>query len=89
MKAYKIIINGDVQGVFYRHFAKKEAKKLKISGWIKNNQDGSVEAYIQGDDGQIEQFIDWAHRGSPMATVRNVKVTTLEEEIKFSSFEIK
>ncbi len=74
MKAVKVTVKGDVQGVFYRHHTKKEAQKLGLAGWAKNEQDGSVTIFAQGEETEIEKMIDWAKDGSPMATVEKVEV---------------
>jgi len=74
LKAVYISVSGDVQGVFYRHYAKKEAKKHGINGWITNEHDGSVTMYVQGDEIMIDQMIEWARIGSPMAKVEEITV---------------
>jgi len=89
LRAYKIKITGDVQGVFYRHNAQKVAKKLKLTGYIKNKQDGSVLALIQGEASNTERFIDWCYEGPPMATVENVRVEVVEVEERLNGFEIR
>jgi len=89
IKAYKVKITGDVQGVFYRHNAQKVAKKLNLTGYIKNKQDGSVLAVIQGGASNTEEFIKWCYEGSPMATVENVEIEVIEIEEKFNNFEIR
>lgn len=88
MKAYRIIVTGKVQGVFYRHTAQTEANRLGIVGIAKNQSDGSVLMEVEGNDSALKQFIDWAHVGSPGASVTGVEA----KEIKpagASSFEIK
>ena len=87
MKRVKIIVNGDVQGVFYRYYAKKEAKKLGLLGWCRNEVDGSVFIIVEGDDSSIDKFIEWSKIGSPLATVDEVviseeKPTELEKEFE-------
>lgn len=80
MIAKKICVEGDVQGVFFRHYARKEAEKLGLSGWIKNEYDGSVTIFAQGDEEKLLELAEWAKEGSPMAKVENVEVN--EEEIQ-------
>ncbi|MCK5019798.1 MAG: acylphosphatase [Candidatus Peribacteraceae bacterium] len=48
--SYQIIINGRVQGVFFRATAKKVADELEICGWVKNTDDGCVEIHAKGDE---------------------------------------
>ncbi|MBW6432107.1 acylphosphatase [Patescibacteria group bacterium] len=89
IKAYRLIISGDVQGVFYRHNAKKAADQLKITGWIKNKQDGTVVALIQGEEETTKKFIIWSNEGSPMSTVEDVEVESIEPDQNLTGFEIK
>jgi acylphosphatase len=83
MKRVKITITGDVQGVFFRHFAKQEADRLNLSGWCRNESDGSVFIVIEGDEKNVEHFIRWAEKGSELATVENVEA----KEEKFTGLE--
>lgn len=89
IKAYRLVISGDVQGVFYRHNAKKTADQLKIKGWIKNKQDGTVVALVQGEEGATKSFITWSNEGSPMSTVEDVELESVELDQKLVGFEIK
>ena len=75
MKRVKMIISGDVQGVFYRHFAKQEADRLALAGWCRNEADGSVYIVLEGEEKNVEHFIRWAKKGSELATVEDVTVT--------------
>ena len=68
-------IVGDVQGVFFRHFAKKEADSLELTGWCRNESDGSVFAVVEGDEKNVDKFVHWAKNGSELATVDNLEVT--------------
>lgn len=88
IKAYKLVISGDVQGVFYRHNAKKAADRFKITGWIKNKQDGTVVALVQGEEEATKNFITWSNEGSPMSTVENVEVESVEIDQNLTGFEI-
>jgi len=84
MKRAKVIITGDVQGVFFRHHAEKEANKLGLSGWCRNEPDGSVFIIIEGDKKSVDKYIKWCMQGSPVSTVENVEV--MEE--KYTGTEI-
>lgn len=89
MESVKIIVTGDVQGVFYRHFAKKTAEKMGITGWAKNENDGSVTIVAQGSKEQIERYIEWAKAGSPMSKVENVTVEEIPKEEGLLGFGVK
>jgi len=88
-KAYAISVHGDVQGVSYRYFAKKEALNLDLTGWAKNEHDGTVSIFIQGDSQKAQEFVDWTKEGSPMATVENVSVNVAEPDENIKNFEVK
>lgn len=75
MATMHLLITGNVQGVFYRAMAAEEAKRLQVNGWIKNTEDGAVEAEVSGREEAVEQFIAWCRKGPKKARVENVSVT--------------
>lgn len=87
MAAVHLIIQGKVQGVFYRVSAKKTAASLSIIGWVRNTQEGHVEIIAQGEEEQLQQFINWCKRGPSTAQVENV-ITEQAEEQPFKEFKI-
>lgn len=89
MKACKLKITGDVQGVFYRHNAKKEGMSLGLSGWVKNEHDGSVSLFIQGEDEKVDEMIAWAREGSPMAMVSDVEEKKADYDTNLKGFEVR
>lgn len=74
LKHYKISISGKVQGVFFRQGTKAVADQLGLSGWVKNEKDGSVSIAVQGDAWLIENFLDWCKEGPDRAVVEDVKI---------------
>ena len=72
--AKRLVIEGRVQGVGYRAFFAEEAIALGLCGWVRNRQDGSVEACVDGDVRAIEAIIQWAERGPPAAKVSKVTI---------------
>ncbi|MCJ7803146.1 MAG: acylphosphatase, partial [Desulfobacterales bacterium] len=58
----RVIIEGRVQGVFFRHHTQEMAFKLGVKGWVKNRRDGRVEALFEGDQEWVDQIIQWCHR---------------------------
>ncbi len=70
----RIIIEGRVQGVFFRHSTREMALRLGLKGWVKNRRDGGVEALFEGDQEKVDQMIQWCHRGPSGARVKNVDV---------------
>lgn len=72
MAAYHLIIKGKVQGVFYRQSAQRQAIRLGLSGWIRNNADGAVECLVSGEEDQLQHFIDWCREGPTLARVTDI-----------------
>ena len=72
--AKHLIISGRVQGVGYRASLVDEARRLRVSGWVRNRRDGSVEAVVDGDAAAVAAIVAWARRGPPGALVADVAV---------------
>ncbi|MDO5492591.1 MAG: acylphosphatase [Nesterenkonia sp.] len=68
-------ISGRVQGVTYRASAARKAGKLGISGWVRNTDDGDVEALAVGDPESVEEFVSWCGRGP-----RGARVDAVDEQ---------
>ena len=66
------IVRGKVQGVFYRDNTRQQAEARGITGWVKNNKDGSVELQACGEGSKIQLLIDWLHQGPERASVTKV-----------------
>jgi acylphosphatase len=62
-------VSGRVQGVWYRASAQKEAKKLAITGWARNLDDGRVEVFACGSVEQLQKFFEWLQQGPQLAVV--------------------
>ncbi|MBA3724543.1 MAG: acylphosphatase [Candidatus Levybacteria bacterium] len=69
MKQAHVFISGNVQGVGYRQFVKHTARKLDLTGWVRNTEDGGVEAVLQGEESMIEVMIEQCKKGPFMAEV--------------------
>ncbi len=87
MPTKHLLVQGKVQGVFYRATAKEVAERLGISGWVKNTGEGHVEAIITGTEDQLNAFIDWCKQGPPKAVVTSVDVKDIEQK-EFGNFKI-
>jgi len=68
-------ISGSVQGVGFRYYMYHEARKLGVTGWVRNCRDGSVEATVSGPREAVEKIISWARRGPPAAEVKHVETS--------------
>jgi acylphosphatase len=63
-----------VQGVFFRAQARDRAASLALGGWVRNNEDGSVEAVFEGERDRVESMVEWCRRGPAHARVEDVDV---------------
>ena len=70
----RVIVEGRVQGVYFRHHTQETAFRLGVKGWVKNRRDGRVEAVFEGDQERVEQIIQWCHRGPSEARVTTVHI---------------
>ncbi|MBC2777805.1 acylphosphatase [Parasphingopyxis marina] len=86
MIARHLIIHGRVQGVFYRDWTVETARRLGLTGWVRNRRDGTVEAVVQGEDEAVERFIEMAKDGPPRAGVKHIDAAPLPAG-GFSHFE--
>lgn len=87
MPTVHLIIEGRVQGVYFRATAKEVADEIGVKGWVKNTEEGNVEITAKGDEEQLRKFIAWCKVGPRRAAVTNVQVRYIEEE-NFRSFEV-
>ena len=82
----KVSITGRVQGVGFRESMRIVAQALEINGWVRNCDDGSVEAIAQGDEYAIEQLVAWCQSGPPGANVKFVTADLVESSETFIAF---
>ena len=74
MKRVHVYISGRVQGVFFRAETERAARSLNLNGWVRNMEDGRVEALFEGDDSGIDNMMIWCHKGPPHARVDEVNM---------------
>ena len=70
----RVIVEGRVQGVFFRQSCQRKALAAGIAGWIRNNNDGSVEAALEGDPDAVQRIISWMREGPAGAMVTGVNI---------------
>ena len=83
----KFIVSGFVQGVWYRRFAADTARKLELSGWVRNTHDGRVELVARGNPEKICKLETELWAGSPMSEVSSVE-SEFSEESTTDIFEV-
>lgn len=83
------IVTGIVQGVNFRYYTRQQARRLLLTGWVRNRVDGSVEVIAEGKREALEQLLDFLRTGPPSARVEGVEVTWSDAAGEFSTFEIR
>lgn len=77
-KSYRFYVSGIVQGVFYRKNVEESARKHGFSGYVRNTDDGRVEAAATMEEHRLKEFMEILHKGSPASVVEHIET----EEIK-------
>ena len=88
MRYVQIVVEGIVQGVFFRKHTQQVAMQLGIKGFVRNQKDGSVYIMASGSEEKIQQLIEWCKVGPKSAIVLKVNITDVGEQ-EFEKFEIK
>lgn len=76
----RLVVHGRVQGVGYRYSCEIAAERLGVNGWVRNNDDGTVEVVAEGEPSAVESLIEWARQGPRHADVIRVEVHQEEPE---------
>ena len=84
----RVIVEGRVQGVFFRAETQKTARRYNLSGWVRNLSDGRVEALFEGEEENVEKMTLWCHEGPPYAAVRDVRIVREEYTGEFDRFSV-
>lgn len=88
MLQYHIVVEGRVQGVGFRYFVQSEAEKYKLTGWVKNRLDGSVEILAEGPEERLADFVEAIHKGNRFSRVTNVTVEESKATESYKNFAI-
>jgi len=83
---YHVVVSGVVQGIGFRAWVKRHARRLLVTGWVKNREDGAVELVIQGKNETILSLIDLLHQGPPLAAVSSVVKEQMIEAPQYEHF---
>ena len=76
----RVVVHGLVQGVFFRDTVRREALRARVSGWIRNTYDGTVEAVFEGEPEAVERLVTLCHKGPRGARVDRVEVFVEDAE---------
>jgi acylphosphatase len=85
-KRLAVRITGRVQGVFFRASAEAEAKRLALTGWVRNRADGSVDLVAEGSKTSLDDLIAWCRHGPRRAEVEDVQVEWAPFTGEFTNF---
>ena len=76
----RVVVHGFVQGVYFRDTVRRQAGAAGVSGWVRNNRDGTVEAVFEGDPAAVERMIAFCHEGPRGAQVIRVEASDEDPE---------
>jgi acylphosphatase len=82
-------VHGHVQGVNFRYYTTRTARRLGLTGWVANRRGGTVETIAEGEQSEVEAFVDFLHRGSPAARVEEVDVKWESPRGQFEGFRVR
>ena len=89
LKRYKAVLTGNVQGVGLRIFAKEQATKLGVTGWIRNMEDGTVHLEMQGKQPEIDKLTEIIKKGNFIIKVESMEVEEIAPLADDEAFVIK
>lgn len=82
-------VSGHVQGVFFRASTRDEARRLGLTGWVRNLPDGRVELVAEGPEDVVEDLINWCRKGPSFARVDRVDVQAEEFKGAYTGFDVR
>jgi acylphosphatase len=83
-----LLVSGRVQGVYFRQNTKNQAQIRGVKGWVKNLDDGRVEAVFEGDESAVKALVEFCHQGPVGAVVTAVSVDWQPFRAEFTTFDI-
>ena len=84
----RVVVHGEVQGVFFRDSTQRGAARHGVAGWVRNTPEGTVEAVFEGEREAVDRMVDFARRGPRGARVERVDAADEEPE-GLSGFEVR
>lgn len=89
IKATHVIVEGRVQGVWFRDSTRRQALTFNLTGWVRNLPDGSVEAMLYGAEADVSSMLEWLKEGSPQSRVDRLQIKERASSEQLDSFEIR
>ena len=87
-KAARLVVQGTVQGIFFRQFVKGHADDLKLTGFVRNLENSNVEVIVEGEAESIERMVRFVKKGPEHSQIRNVVVEERKWSGDFGEFKI-
>ena len=89
MKRLRVNVRGRVQGVSFRYYTLSEAQRLDLTGWVRNESDGSVTVVAEGAESDLGELLDFLRRGPRAARVDDLSLNWSSPNQEFGSFGIR
>lgn len=89
MRRVHVVVTGAVQGVGYRYTLRLVAREAGVTGWVRNRQDGSVEAELEGASDRVDDVLAWMAEGPPGSDVADARVQDAEPTAADADFEVR
>ena len=84
----RVVVHGRVQGVFFRDSCERMARLNGVSGWVRNRNDGAVEAVFEGEAAAVDRMVAWSRQGPRRAAVERVEIFD-EDSVGESGFRVR
>jgi len=88
MQHLEIVVAGRVQGVYFRVYTQKKARQLAITGTVRNQPNGNVEIQAAGKEQNMQEFVQWCHKGPMLAKVTTVTQALIQKQPNYTDFTI-
>ena len=85
----RVVISGRVQGVAFRYYTRDVAQRNAVNGWVRNLEDGRVEAVFEGKEEDVNSVVTWCRKGPPASQVENVQIHEERPTGEFTDFDIR
>jgi acylphosphatase len=84
-----VVVRGEVQGVFFRDSTQEEARTRGVAGWVRNREDGAVEAVFEGTPDAVDAMVEWCRSGPSRADVRDMETSLERDPDGLGGFEVR
>jgi acylphosphatase len=89
LKRLEATVRGRVQGVYFRQTTRSQAQQLHLTGWTRNEPDGTVKVVAEGPEAALQQLLTFLHQGPPGARVDQVQANWSAATGDFATFHIR